>query len=255
MLPQIEAIIAKKQDGRPITPEEYHLMGGFVDRIEQGVIQRRQAIKQEHDLRLKNAQEAVPEAIFDLPVFALGLSKNVTRALKKEEYEFIGDLMVQFFFDSSKLIEIKGIGEKVLGKIQDAFDLLTSTLPEPEPEPEPEVIETVDEKAAAETEAEPPSEDTVAELEAEAVLEEPEPVEEEKEELPTPLEDIFKLKTEMLDLPEEGDELIEDISETKKKKQRRKKFVEQEYDPDQDVTIYRKKHKRDVDDWDKKWDL
>jgi N utilization substance protein A len=283
LIPQIEAIMVKKQEGRPITPEEYHSMSSFVDRIEKGVIQRRQAVKKEYDLRLKNAREAVPEAVFDLPIFTLGLSEEINAVLQQEEYEFIGDLMVQFFFDPTKLTAIEGLDEAVLEQINKAFDLLTSTLPEPEPETEElvepkevaevETIEPVEEVAVEETEAEVQMEEIVAELK-EVVSEEPQPkpeqivieeeekedivVEEEEveeEELPVSLEDIFKLKPEMLDVPEDSDDLVEDTTETKKKKKRRKKFVELEYDPDQDVTIYRKKHKRETDDWDDDWDF
>jgi N utilization substance protein A len=280
-IPQIEAIMVKKQEGRPITPEEYHSMSSFVDRVEKGVIQRRQAVKKEYDLRLQNAREAVPEAVFDLPIFTLGLSEEINAILQAEEYEFIGDLMVQFFFDPTKLNEIEGIDEEVMEQINKAFDLLTSTLPEPEPEPEEQVeieevaevetIEPVEETAVEETEPEVQMEEILDELE-EVVSEEPQPKPEqivldeeekeeikveaaEEEELPVSLEDIFKLKPEMLDLPEDRDDLVEDRTATKKKKKRRKKYVELEYDPDQDVTIYRKKHKRETDDWDEDWDF
>ena len=72
IIPQIDSVMAKKAEGRPITPEEYHIMGSFVDRVELGVIQRRQAIKEEYEQRLQAAQDAVPEAVYDLPIFTLG---------------------------------------------------------------------------------------------------------------------------------------------------------------------------------------
>jgi N utilization substance protein A len=281
-IPQIETTMAKKAEGRPINPEEYHLMGSFVDRVEQGVIQRRQAIKKEYELRLKSAQDAVPQAVFELPVFTLGLSKKVTAILQDEEYENIGDLMVQYFFDSSKLMEIEGVNEKTLEDIQKAFDLLTSTLPEPEPEEaieeETEVAEEPQQAVEAETVAEEeqvsvveetkPVEETTTALVAEEVVavpeeakpettKKPEP-EEEEEELPASLEDIFKLKPEMLDLPEESEDIIEEEPDTRKQKKQRKRYVDVEYDPEQDVTIYRKKRKRgkdDLDDWDEEWDF
>jgi len=292
--PQIETIMAKKAEGRPITPEEYHLMGSFVDRVEQGVIQRRQAIKKEHELRMQSAQESVPKAVYDLPIFTLGLSKKVTSLLQEQEYDNIGDLMVQYFFDSSKLLEIEGINEKTLSDLLKAFELLTSTLPEPEEapsqeaEPEVEVEPVAEAQVAADAEmaveaeavspseaqeeavpAEAPLEVAVAEL-AEPVAEVVAPVkekparvskpkpEEEEEELPASLEDIFKLKPEMLDLPEESEEVVEDESDPKKRKKRRKKYVDVEYDPEQDVTIYRKQRKRGtgaLDDWDDDWDF
>ena len=275
-IPQIDTILAKKGEGRPITPEDYHILGSFVDRVEQGVIQRRQAIKKEYEIRLQSAQDAVPDVVFDLPVFTLGLSEEINTVLQSEEYENIGDLMVQYYFDSSKLEGIDGIDDQVLEEISKAFDLLTSTLPEPEPE-EPEIesaeVESVEESEQALDEDETPDaiddehaqvvEAEVSEDElVEAVIEEAEAIikdiaveteqekDEEEEELPASLEDIFKLKPDMLDLPDESEEVTEDDSDPKSSKKRRKKYVDIEYDPEQDVTIYRKKRKRGEGEWD-----
>ncbi len=256
IIPQIEAIKLKKEEGRPIPPEEYHLMGSFLDRVELGVIQRRQAIRKEHESRLEAAQDSVHEALFELPVFALGLSEEVTEAIQEAEYENIGDLMVQYFFDSTNLSEIDGITEEVLAELNSAFEALTSTLPEPEPkveeiEQEDEGIideADVDEEAVSETiDQEPVTTEEVDEIKIEESIAEEEPVEEEitEEELPESLEEIFKLKPEMLELPQESTE--EELLEKKKK---RKKYVDIEYDPEKDVTIFRKKRKREADDWD-----
>lgn len=291
LIPQIETIMVKRQEGRPITPEEYHAMGGFVDRIERGVIQRRQAIKKEHDLRMKQAQEAVPEAVYDLPIYTLGLPEEINAILIEEEYELIGDPMVQIFFDPSKLSEIDGIDDSVIEQIKNAFDLLTSTLPESKPEEEPIEPEVVVEHEVTEVlegeikdeikmdeiltelqtviseEAEVQTEEIIVEelegeteefIAIEEVKESKEDIKEEEkveEELPVSLEDIFKLKPEMLDLPEDRDDFIEDRTETRKRKKQRRKYGELEYDPDKDVTIYRKKHKKGGEDWDDDWDF
>ena len=288
---QVEATLSKKSEGRPITPEEYHTMGSFVDRVEQGVIQRRKAIKKEYELRLKSAEDAVPAPVFDLPTFTLGLPENINTILNNEEYENIGDLMVQYFFDSSKLKEIEGIDDQVLEDILNAFELLTSTLPEPEPEEieEIEEAEEIEAETEAEAELQPTDEveiveatdevsevteiepDEVEETEATvleaaetqaAEVEESKPIEptqkeEEEEELPASLEDIFKLKPEMLDVPDERDDVDDDDAPVKGRK-KRKKYVDIEYDPEQDVTIYRKKRKKgeeDWDDWEEDWDF
>jgi transcription termination/antitermination protein NusA len=258
IVPQIETIMAKKSEGRPITPEEYHLMGGFVDRVEHGVIQRRHIIKQEYEQRLQAAQDAVPGAAADLPVLILGLTKKINAALETAEYFTVGDLMIQVFFDPSKITDLEGIGDKTIENIKESFEALTATLPEPEPEPE---IESVTEEApaveAAEVVAETAEdvEEPVAEVIAEVAEPAPAPkaekpaAQKDEEESPSSLEEIFKLKPEILDVPEDE----KDAAESKSKKERRKKFVDVEYDPDQDVTIYRKKRKRDsgdsLDDW------
>lgn len=287
IIPQVETTMAKKAEGRPITPEEYHIMGSFVDRVEQGVLQRRRAIRQEYEMRLKSAEEAVPKAVYDLPVFALGLPDEINQKLADEEYENVGDLMVQLFFDSNKLKAIEGIDEEVINDIEKAFDVLTSTLPEPEPQAEEEVgeleeeavsaeepaieevseVESEEEKEAeveeipdeevetealeAEVEAEI-SEETVEEKTEEPISAE-KPVEEEIEDELESLEEIFKLKPEMLDVPDLDEEMEEDT-----KRRKRKKYVDVEYDPEQDVTIYRKKHKRkeaEWEDWDDDWEF
>ena len=254
-IPQIDTILAKKGEGRPITPEEYHILGSFVDRVEQGVIQRRQAIKKEYEIRLQSAQDAVPDVVFDLPVFTLGLSEEINTVLQSEEYENIGDLMVQYYFDSSKLEGIDGIDDQVLEEISKAFDLLTSTLPEPEPE-EPEIesaeVESVEESEQALDEDETPDaiddehaqvvEAEVSEDElVEAVIEEAEAIikdiaveteqekDEEEEELPASLEDIFKLKPDMLDLPDESEEVTEDDSDPKSSNKKHKTFFRSIY--------------------------
>jgi len=270
--PQIETVMSKKSEGRPITPEEYHLMGSFVDRVEHGVINRRQIIKQEYELRLQAAQAAVPEVAADLPILILGVTQKVNATLEEAEYFTVGDLMVQIFFDPTKISALKGIGDKTIENIQEAFAALTATLPEPEVEEPVEVEVTAEvtedgvlatevagvaaegevEIAAVVTGVSEPVEEII-EPEAAPETGEPEAAEEE-EELPTSLEEIFKLKPEMLDLPQAGED-EEDSTEAKSKKKRRKKFVDVEYDPDQDVVIYRKKRKGDGSDLNDDWDF
>jgi len=269
-IPHVEGILTKKSSGRLVTPEEYHQLSGFVDRVEQSVIQRREIIKKEYEERLQAAQEAVPEAVYDLPIFALGLSDKISGMLIDAEYENVGDLMLQVFFDSSKILDIKGIGKKTLDDIQSSFEALTLTLPEPAPEPLPESeavvdeeIESVDETIAVESEEiEDAAEEAVSTVEDEPSVEAETEVEEaiasetEAEEiLPETLEEIFKLKPEMLDTPEIEDEGEEDPADKKKKARKKKRYIDVEYDPDQDVVIYRKKRKGESDKWDEDWDF
>lgn len=50
-LPQIEEIMAKKAQGRPVTPEEYQVLNQFVDRVERSVL----------EVRLKERKKAAAE--------------------------------------------------------------------------------------------------------------------------------------------------------------------------------------------------
>jgi N utilization substance protein A len=286
LIPTIEAVLAKKNEGRPLTPEEYHLMSSFVDRVERGVIEKRKAIKREWAARIKRAQEAVPAAAYDLPLETLGLSEQIQQLLLDQEYLNVGDLMLQMNMDPKVIREINGIGPKAMEDIEAAIEALTKIMPKEEPAAEPEVKVAVEAEVEVEVEsaeiaeAESVSEPEILQAEAEVVEAEveaaPEPeavaevkepaavVEELEEELPESLEEIFTIRPDMLEvdvLTEEEDETEEDAElrkqSTKKKKKTQKKYVEVEYDPEQDVTVYRKRHKRAGEEWDEEeeWDL
>ena len=61
-MPRVEAVLAKKAEGRPITPEEFTVISQFVDRIERGLIYRRTAEKRQEEERRKVARSHVPDA-------------------------------------------------------------------------------------------------------------------------------------------------------------------------------------------------
>lgn len=286
LIPTIEAILAKKGEGRPITPEEYHTIGSFVDRVERGVIEKRKAIKREWAARMQLAQESVPNAAYDLPLETLGLADKTLQLLKDEEYDNVGDLMLQMVMDAEKIKDINGIGPKAMENIEAAIEALTSIMPEDEEpvaevvaEPETGSAETEDagsidatsdtEAEISETGAEEPDKvvEVAAELESQEIediseigtqdLDEPDVDVDITEEEPQPsLEEIFDIKPDLLDIESiEDDDQDGDIDKTKKrstgkKKKTQKKYVDVEYDPDADVTLYHKRRKSDEDEWD-----
>jgi chemotaxis protein histidine kinase CheA len=242
------------------------------------VIEKRKAIKQEWEARLKHAEESVPKAAYDLPIETLGLSESVQKKLLTAEYDNVGDLMLQMFMDPEKIREISGIGPKAMKSIEDAIEALTSIMPEdeePEPEAETEAAEEGVEVAEGEAETEEieveeePAETEAAETPEETPAPEAESpakpeAESEEEESPESLDEIFTIRPELLEVDEEliEEEEIEEPGTpkkraAKKKKKKPKKFVDVEYDPDQDVVLYRKRHKRDGEEWtpEDDWDL
>ncbi len=266
LIPTIEAILAKKNEGRPVPPEEYRTMSSFVDRVQRGVIEKRKTIKREWAARLKLAQEAVPNAAYDLPVEALGLTDQTQKLLHEEEYDNVGDLMLQMNMDANVIHEISGIGPKAMENIESAIEALTSIMPRDEElEPEAEAVEEVEE---VELEAKPEADEETLETESEeppeteAVAKDAEPetaVEEDKEKLSAASEERLDIQPDILDveamIAEEIDELDPQKKPDSKKKEKKKKYVDVEYDPDADVTLYRKRRKGDSEEWeDDDWD-
>jgi len=79
----------------------------------------------------------------------------------------------------------------------------------------------------------------------------PQPVEEIEEELPTSLDEIFARTPEVLVDVASTEEEEGDDSKKGKKKKKKGKHVEVEYDPDRDLVMIKKKHKRGEgwDEW------
>ena len=284
---QIESILTKKSEGRPITPEEYTLLSQFVDRVERGIINQRQAERQIVKDRRDEILATLPLAAFEMPIDDLGLSERVHSLLTEAGYTMIGDLMLQLRLDSDAILSLNGIGPKSMEEIEAALAKVSfpeveviepvEALPLPE---QPEVVEVTAEMAEPQAEAlletaemvavETPAIEAaeVEALETAAVQAEPEGApaaevelveagEEKEEEIPATLDELFTLKPEVfdVDIAEIEDEDEEGETGTGKKRKKKKKFVEMEYDPDKDVVIVKRKRKRAGSEWDDEWSL
>jgi transcription termination/antitermination protein NusA len=285
VIPQVEAILAKKAEGRPVTPEEYHALSQFVDRIERGLIRQRMEEEKAREDRDKAARKLVPDAAFEIPLEELDIAERFRNVLLESGYLNAGELIYQMSADTDAILGLSGIGPKAMSEIEQALTAIH--LPEEPVEEGPEEvaevsaeIETAEgiepvaealvetlatEKATEEVVAEVADEqapdaealvvpETVEKEEAEVEEAVSETVEEEEEELPATLDEIFALKPEVLDMVDTGDEEDEDEPGRKKKK-KKKKFIEMEYDPEKDVTVVKKKRKRGGDEWDDEWSL
>src|SRR3990172_2422222 len=118
VLPQVEQIMAKKAEGRPVTPEEYQLLSQFVDRVERGLIRQREKDRKAEEERQREAQAQIPEAAYDIPIEELGISLRFTSLLGGSGYTTVGDLMLQMFLDPDVILGLDGIGVKAMAEIE-----------------------------------------------------------------------------------------------------------------------------------------
>ena len=272
-IPQVEAILVKKTEGRPVTPEEYQLLAHFVNEVESGAIARQQADLEVERARIDEARADIPQAAFDIILDDLGLSPSMTIKIIDAGYSTIGDLRLELTLNEDKILALNGVGPKTLDTIKTKiaefeFPEIAEVTEEEQPADESVVVATEEkdspdaetevlEKAPMDTRIE-----TVAEVET--VKDEDSTVEDTAEKVETPAEDkglpsideVFAESMKNLGVkpesappsappPQKVD--VEDSEKSKKKK--KKKYREIEYDPDLDVTIVRSKHKRDEDNW------
>jgi len=134
---QVEAVLAKKAESRPVTPEEYHLLQQFVDRVERGLIRQRQTEKLAEEERELIKRAKVPQEAFEIPMEKFSVSDRVFAVISEAGFQTVGDLLLQMRLDPDSILKLNGMGPKAMRELQDALD--ASFPPEPEEELAPVV--------------------------------------------------------------------------------------------------------------------
>ncbi|MCD6577571.1 MAG: transcription termination/antitermination protein NusA [Anaerolineaceae bacterium] len=276
---QAEEIMGRKAEGRVIPTNDYDFLNQFNDRLERIMITKRRDKREIQKKKKEEALQSIPAGAFKMDLSESGLSEKVITALIEANIGSAGDLVLASKINPERILEVSGIGPKTLEKIEVFGNKLPEIVPEeeaiaeqqkPEQEPEAASVEVSgDEEITTEETATESAVEQVEGIleEVQSVSKEPtfEPLEEiseagtiEKEvktkkvEKIKSFEELFKL-----DLKEiKPDELDEDDltsgsgKSIQKKKKKAKKSRRVEYDPDLNITISKKKHKRGESDWD-----
>lgn len=258
-IPQIQEILAKKAEGRPITPEEYSALSQFVDRVERRTIQIKEEAVRAEEERSAAARADIPAPAFKIPLDQANLKEHVFNILTEAGFENVGDLMFSIKTDPNKVLGLPGIGSKAMQNIEET--LAAITFPEPAPEPVAEVIEEA--PAASVVVAEVPNEVALpvvedeqaaakkqAEAKKEAKRHTEEEVDNEFAKDGVSLDELFKMKPEVF----QNAGADEDSDDKKKGKKVKKKGVALEFDEGLGEVVGRKKHKRGDDPIGEAWE-
>ncbi len=250
-----KTLLAKKAEGRPLMPEEFDLLNQFVDRVERRSASRRLAEKKAEEARLEAMRATIPADVIPISVLDMGLPEHVATILTGAGYETAGELIMQMKQDPDVVLALQGIGPKAMQGIQEAIERITPEKVEAEEAPAPATealpleVAAAEVPVAAET-AEPAAAEVEVAGEAEAAgapaaeEEAPEMVAEEAEPELASFDELFALKPDVVKAVDTGDEEEEEAEGKKGKKKKKKKHVEVEYDPDRDLMMVHKKHKR-----------
>jgi N utilization substance protein A len=170
-------MLAKKAEGRSLSPEEYQVMGVFMDRVERRTIEVQEEADRVEQEKITEIRAGISPAAFELELAEVEtLKEHIFNILFEAEYETVGDLMLALQLDSDKVFDLPGIGPEAIENITEV--LAGMEFPEPgaevEPEPEPEevaVVEEVKEKDEQESEKEEIAEEVVSETDEVATAE------------------------------------------------------------------------------------
>jgi N utilization substance protein A len=253
-IPQIQEILAKKAENRPLTPEEYTALGQFVDRVERRTIQIKEEAARVEEARTTAARADIPAAAFNMPLEQAGMKEHIFNILIEAGYETIGSLMFAIKTDANKVLGLAGIGSKAMQNIEESLAALT--FPEPEAKPVNSEVVIVDQETPAEVVAETVTveETSVEQKQAEGKKDAKRVVEEEEHAKDgVALDELFKMKPEIFQ--NAGTVVEEETSGDKKKgKKGKKKAVELEFNEKLGAVVGRKIHKRGDDDASNDWE-
>lgn len=323
ILPQVESVLGKKAEGRPVTPEEYQILNQFVDRVERGIIRQRAGVKVVEDEQAQLVRATIPAAAFEMPLEDLPLTDRAHNVLIEAGYLTVGDLMFQMKTTPDAILGLSGVGAKVMRDIEAV--LATVRFPKTEEEAAAEIAAQAEQIVSAEvpTQVETPAPIETTEAMQQPVIAQPEvqplaleqPVVEEPvvaalptegepavieipvvAEIPdveaqpgevlaegglaaptdhetapevagestpqtepaapeiTPFDELFAITPAEYDGEEEEEGDLDNKRGKKTKKAKKKRFTEVEYDPDRNVIISHKKHKRGSG-WDDDWNV
>jgi N utilization substance protein A len=239
LIPTIEAMLAKKADGRPLPPEEYDVMTKFVDRVERRAVKQLQPVIPVEDTKIKEVLSDIAVEKLDVNILDSGLPEHVTYLLQEASILTVRDLAYTFRTSPDSILKLQGIGPRAMQEIQNLMNSLSAPV-------EQEIAVEVVEPEVKQPAVEPVSEITVkapAETTVETPAGEKEQTEQEEE---VSFDQLFAMKSEAFTAPEavvEEEEEIDDVTK-KSSKKKKPKHVEVTYDPDRDMTTAVKKHKR-----------
>jgi N utilization substance protein A len=266
-----EEIMARKAEGRVISTEEIDTLAALNNRLEGRSVRKQQEKYEKYQKIHKEAFDSIPQGAFEMGIDGTGLPLKIQDALKEAGFDNAGKLVLTSKMNPDALSEIPGIGPKTLEKIAEFAIELPNLVPQaadavPEEPvstlPVAEEIHSVEEPS---TIAQPIEivegaletlEITTKEAANESVTastDEQQPAVEKE----MSFDEIFSLKPEVFepavaddDEEDEAEGSSEKPAEKKKKTKKAGQFRELEYDPDKDVTVAKKKHKRgDSGEW------
>lgn len=253
-----EEIMARKTEGRILNMEDYDTLAKFVDLMERGLYAERQEIIAAREKVVQEALQTIPKPAFNVTLNEDILPQSVLTILGESGIQNLGDLALEYKTNPDSILGLPGIGPKTLKKIEEVVEDLSQFIPaEPEPAPiEAEITEEIVEPAVEQIETETAGAEAVVEI-PESISEmgeaEPEKTAESETEKPKDnelsFEEMFKIETQKINGKSFEDEEQEDSTDKDDKKKKKRKFQEIEYDPDRDLTLVKKKHKRGDSDW------
>ncbi len=126
----VEAILAKKAEGRPVPPEDYTILSQFITRVENRFLDRRATERQQELDEQAKVRETIPPAAFEHKLDELEISERQAALLIEHGYASVGDLIYQMRLNSDEVLALNGVGPKAMETFEAAVETYLANLTE-----------------------------------------------------------------------------------------------------------------------------
>ncbi len=133
MLDQVESSLARRAEGKVVTPEEFTSMNKLVDAYEKLKLQGKQATRAEKVEKVKAIKATINPQAYKVRLQDSGLPDKIIKLLLDSEFSTVGDVLEQMAIDEDRILGLEGFGPKTLDELK--LGLANVAFPEPEPAP------------------------------------------------------------------------------------------------------------------------
>jgi N utilization substance protein A len=121
----IQVMLAKKAEGRPLTPEEYDRMAKFVDSVEKRVAVKKPVEKKVEDKQRQEIRKTISPVAFEQSILDSGLPEHVAYTLQENGLGTLGDLVIQMKVEPDEVLRLQGIGPRAMTEINRLVEAMT----------------------------------------------------------------------------------------------------------------------------------
>ncbi len=126
-LEAIRGMLAKKAEGRPLTPEEYDRMAKFVDSVEKRAAVKRPVEKKAEDQQHQELRQTIAPAAFEENILDSSLPEHVGYTLQENGITSVGELIIQMKLNPDSILRLQGIGPRAMNEINRLVEAYTIT--------------------------------------------------------------------------------------------------------------------------------
>ncbi len=102
MVAEVMRILAKRETGRPVMPEEFQIITQYARLVEKALLDERRKVNKAYQKELQVVRDTLPAPAFDLPVSSLNLPVPFIRVLSSR-FDSVGAIMTYLEADRARV--------------------------------------------------------------------------------------------------------------------------------------------------------